>query len=75
MGDAPGWPTWLSDHYVFADWSKSEIYAVPLEVDAPAEEPRTIASNAAGPVAFALRPEGLYFLAVNTGELRRIEPE
>ncbi|MDQ3672025.1 MAG: PQQ-dependent sugar dehydrogenase [Actinomycetota bacterium] len=74
MGTAEGWPDGFADHYVFADWTKSELYAVPLDLDAPAEEPRTIATNAAGPVAFALRPEGLYFLAVNTGELRLIAP-
>ena len=75
LGDAQGWPSGFAGHYVFADWAKSEIYAVPLDVDAPAEEPRTIASNASGPVAFAFRPEGLYFLAVNSGELRLIASE
>jgi hypothetical protein len=29
----------------------------------------------AEPVAFALRTDGLYFLAVNAGELRQIAPE
>ena len=74
LGAARGWPEGFRDHYVFADWTNSEIYAVPLDLDSPAEAPRTIASNAAGPVAFAFRPEGLYVLAVNTGDLRLIAP-
>jgi len=74
ISDAAGWPAEFEGQYVFGDWLASEIYTVPLDVDSPAQESRTIASNAAGPVAFALRPDGLYFLAVNTGELRRIKP-
>ena len=75
MDGASGWPSELAGQYVFGDWTTSEIYAVPLELDAPAQTPRTIATHAAGPVAFALRPEGLYFVAVNTGELRLIAPK
>jgi glucose/arabinose dehydrogenase len=74
MGPAKGWPDGFEDHYVFGDWATSEIFAIPSNVAAPAAEPRTVASNAAGPVAFARAADGLYFLSVNTGELRRIAP-
>jgi glucose/arabinose dehydrogenase len=74
LDDATGWPSEFAGQYVFGDWTTSEISVVPLELAAPAPPPRTIANHAAGPVAFALRPEGLYVVAVNTGELRLIAP-
>lgn len=72
--DADGWPSDLAGSYVFGDWISSELYAVPLDVDSPAGEYKVFAQKGAGPVAFALRPDGLYVLAVNVGELRRIAP-
>lgn len=74
LQDANGWPSEFAGSYIFGDWLSNELYAVPLDVDSPAGDFTVIAQKAAGPVAFALRPEGLYFLAVNVGELRRIAP-
>lgn len=75
IDSAEGWPDAFADRYVFGDWVKSDISTVVLDVDTPAEAPQVFATNAGGPVAFMLRPDGaLYYLATNLGELRRISP-
>jgi glucose/arabinose dehydrogenase len=75
LADARDWPEEYRDRYLYGDWLKSELYTVPLDPDVPAEDPARFATNAAGPVSFVLSPEGvLYFVAVNTGEIRTIEP-
>ena len=70
-----GWPAPYADTYVFGDWQTSTLYVVKVASDSSTEQPREIAQNAGGPVAFSVGPDGtLYYLALNIGELRTIAP-
>jgi glucose/arabinose dehydrogenase len=75
LAGARGWPEEYADRYLFGDWFTSELFTVALDTSAPAEDPARFATNAAGPVAFAIAPDGsVYYLAANVGEIRRLVP-
>lgn len=59
--------------YVFGDWANSSISLVPLSKAGRPVRPTVLARNAAGPVSFAIGPDGaLYYVAANLGEVRRL---
>ena len=64
--------------YFFADWDRGWIRFVHIRADDDAivGRQRVFATGAPGPVALHLGPGGdLYYLALNAGDLRRIEVE
>jgi glucose/arabinose dehydrogenase len=65
-------PSDLRNDFVFADWAQGTLTLVPLsEARDPRQTP--LAQSAAGPVRLRVGPDGaLYYLAANSGELRRI---
>ena len=68
-----GWPPTYTGRYLFGDWLKSDIFTVPRATASTVGASRRFAGAAAGPVAFAVRPgDGVYYLALNVGELRLI---
>jgi glucose/arabinose dehydrogenase len=66
-------PANLRSDYAFADWGAGTLTLVPLgETNNPKQIP--LAQSAAGPVRLRVGPDGaLYYLAANSGDLRRIE--
>ena len=69
---ASGLPADLRSDYAFADWGAGTLTLVPLgETSNPKQTP--LARSAAGPVRLRVGPDGaLYYLAANSGDLRRI---
>ena len=69
---ASGLPADLRSDYAFADWGAGTLTLVPLgETSNPKQTP--LAQSAAGPVRLRVGPDGaLYYLAANSGDLRRI---
>ena len=69
---ASGLPADLRHDYAFADWGAGTLTLVPLEETSnPKQIP--LARSAAGPVRLRVGPDGaLYYLAANSGDLRRI---
>ena len=69
---ASGLPADLRSDYAFADWGAGTLTLVPLgETSNPKQIP--LARSAAGPVRLRVGPDGaLYYLAANSGDLRRI---
>jgi hypothetical protein len=65
-------PANLRSDFVFADWGAGTLTLVPLgETSNPKQIP--LAQSAAGPVRLRVGPDGaLYYLAANSGDLRRI---
>jgi glucose/arabinose dehydrogenase len=65
-------PRNLQRDFVFADWGEGTLTVIPLDVTRHPRQTR-LAESAAGPVRFRVGPDGaLYYLAANSGELRRI---
>jgi glucose/arabinose dehydrogenase len=65
-------PANLRSDFAFADWGAGTLTLVPLgETSNPKQIP--LAQSAAGPVRLRVGPDGaLYYLAANSGDLRRI---
>jgi len=62
--------------YFFADWVRGWIRFVDIRADSESTSgvPRTFATHAPGPVALHAGPDGrLYYLALNSGDLRRVD--
>ena len=71
LNTATALPARLRGDYMFGDWSESTIYVASLASEAP--KPSLLTTNAAGPVAFAIGPDGaVYYVAANVGEVRRL---
>lgn len=65
-------PSDLRNDFVFADWGQGTLVLVPLSDTKDPRQTR-LAQSAAGPVRLRVGPDGaLYYLAANSGELRRI---
>ena len=65
-------PSDLRNDFVFADWGQGTLTLVPLNDTRDPRQTR-LAQSAAGPVRLRVGPDGaLYYLAANSGELRRI---
>ena len=65
-------PRNLQHDFVFADWGEGTLTVIPLDVTRHPPQTR-LAESAGGPVRFRVGPDGaLYYLAANSGELRRI---
>ncbi len=64
------------DAYIYADYVSNEIFYVNVdENNNLVSGPEVLMTNGAGPVDFKLGPDGyVYFLSINTGEIRRILP-
>jgi hypothetical protein len=65
-------PRNLRHDFVFTDWGEGSLTVFPLDVKSHPRQTR-LAESAGGPVRFRVGPDGaLYYLAANSGELRRI---
>jgi len=70
--DAIQLPRSLQHDFVFADWGEGSLTVFPLDATRHPRQTR-LAESAGGPVRFRVGPDGaLYYLAANSGELRRI---
>jgi hypothetical protein len=64
-----------SGHYFFGDYTASKVYvATPNAARNDIGTPSDFVTNAAGPVDIVFRPGGLYYVAINAGEVRRVVP-
>ncbi len=68
------YPTQYRGAYFYADYAQSVIRTLTVDTNNTLTSAPTIfASNADGPVDFAIGPDGdLYYISISTGELRRI---
>jgi hypothetical protein len=66
-------PADLRGDFLFADWGRGDISVAAPERGDHASSVTRIAHEASGPDRFRVGPDGaLYYLAANSGELRRI---
>ncbi|HEV8103931.1 MAG TPA: PQQ-dependent sugar dehydrogenase [Gaiellaceae bacterium] len=66
-------PADLRGDFLFADWGRGDISVASPERGEHASTVTRIAHNAGGPDRFRVGPDGaLYYLAANSGELRRV---
>ena len=71
LDQATALPSDLREDFLFADWGKGDI-SVASAAGAHARDVTRIARKAGGPDRFRIGPDGaLYYLAANSGELRR----
>lgn len=74
--DSSHYPAAYQDAYVYADYVSNEIFYIHVdENNALVSGPDVLMTDASGPVDFKLGPDGyLYYLAINTGQVRRVIP-
>ena len=71
---SPGWPAPWRGAYFAGDYGTHWIVAVTLDAANQASDVRTFATDAAGPVSFAVDPTNgdLAYVAIMTGQVVRI---